>query len=91
MRLSEADPWGKLIAAKLRTIAVSNGAVAIDPVDYMCQLGLCPTLADDGLPRYCDGSHLSPDYVRNQITFLDSIMLIEEVYKPQITRITQIN
>jgi peptidoglycan/LPS O-acetylase OafA/YrhL len=75
MRLSEVDPWGKRIAAKLRSVADSHGAVAIDPVDYICPDGDCPTLAHDGLPRYGDESHLRPNYVRQELSFLDDIVL----------------
>jgi peptidoglycan/LPS O-acetylase OafA/YrhL len=77
LRLSEVDPWAKGIGAKLRNIAASHGAVAIDPTDYICRLGDCPTLADDGLPLYCDGSHLRSGYVREQVRFLDDIVLTD--------------
>ena len=77
LRLSEVDPWAKGIGARLRNIAASHGAVAIDPTDYICRLGDCPTLADDGLPLYCDGSHLRSGYVREQVRFLDDIVLTD--------------
>jgi hypothetical protein len=77
MRLSDVDPWGKPIAAKLKSIAESHGAVAIDPVNYICPLGDCPTLAKDGLPRYCDDRHLRPNYVRQELSFLDDIVLTD--------------
>lgn len=79
LRLSEVDPWEKAIAAKLRSIADSQGAVAIDPIDYICHLGDCPTLANDGLPIYCDNSHLRSGYVRDQVTFLDDIVLTDNL------------
>ena len=90
MRLSEVDPWGRPIAAKLRSIALSNGAVPIDPVDYICHSEDCPTLAEDGLPMYCDGSHLRSDYVRNQITFLDDIVLKNNTpVSPALARVSE--
>jgi len=41
-------------------IAASSGAKTIDPLPYLCNAAECPTLAEDGLPLYCDASHLDP-------------------------------
>jgi hypothetical protein len=62
------------IDSELTGIARMTDAKVIDPVDSICRKDFCPTLADDGMPIYNDNSHLRPDYVRNHITFLDSII-----------------
>lgn len=62
------------ITSRLRSIAHSTGAMAIDPVDYLCPQTLCPTFAADGLPIYRDIAHLRPSYVRDHVTFLDAIV-----------------
>jgi hypothetical protein len=72
---TEVDRWVKPIGTRLRAIANSTGAIAVDPVDYICSSVDCPTFADDGLPLYFDESHLRPDYVREHITYLDDILL----------------
>lgn len=64
------------LTSRLRAVAKSTGATAIDPVDYLCQDGRCPTLMDDGSPVYKDVSHLRPAYVREHVTFLDDIVSI---------------
>lgn len=64
----------KPIASRLAAIASSTGAMAIDPVRYLCHDGGCPTLTDDGLPTYMDYNHLRPSFVREHVTFLDAIV-----------------
>jgi hypothetical protein len=44
---------------------------------HICNVAECPTVAEDGLPLYCDDSHLRSSYVRAHITFLDDILLTE--------------
>src|SRR5262249_46170769 len=63
----------KPIALRLAQIAEATGAKAIDPIPFLCGEGDCPTFSD-GLPIYMDSGHLRPAYVREHITFLDSIV-----------------
>jgi peptidoglycan/LPS O-acetylase OafA/YrhL len=62
------------ITSRLLEIAKNTGATPIDPVGYLCREGACPTLMDDGSPVYKDATHLSPSYVREHATFLDTIV-----------------
>jgi len=75
---SEVDRWTKPIANKLLEIASSAGAIAVDPMNSFCSVSECPTFADDGLPIYFDESHLRPDYVREHVTYLDDIVLLDK-------------
>ena len=63
--------------SRLKNVAQSSGATPIDPVDYICGESVCPTLTVDGAPIYSDGYHLGPSYVREHITFLDSIVSVQ--------------
>jgi hypothetical protein len=75
---------GKIAAAlnpitlKITKIARATGATAIDPVEYLCREADCPALADDGLPTHMDYNHLRPSYVREHVTFLDSLLFISD-------------
>jgi peptidoglycan/LPS O-acetylase OafA/YrhL len=61
--------------ARLRAIGEAAGAHIIDPVDYLCGVR-CPTMTADGWPVYRDEGHLNPEYVRNNVRFLDSIVTL---------------
>jgi peptidoglycan/LPS O-acetylase OafA/YrhL len=74
---SDVDVDLEPLSFRLASIASSQGAVPIKPVDYLCQKSYCPTLADDGMPVYTDNSHLRPAYVREHATFLDPIVSIQ--------------
>ena len=71
---AKVDAVTKPIAWRLVQIAEATGAKAIDPISFLCGEGDCPTFSDDGLPIYMDSGHLRPAYVREHITFLDSIV-----------------
>jgi hypothetical protein len=86
---SEVEQLIKPINAKLMDIAASTGATTIDPLPYLCTAAECPTLAEDGLPLYCDASHLRSGYVRAHITFLDEILLTEKT--PATSDIAQVS
>jgi hypothetical protein len=62
------------IASRLSEIANSAGASTLNPVDYICRPQICPTLDADGLSVYTDDSHLRSAFVREHVTFLDSII-----------------
>src|SRR5262245_2558208 len=71
---ADVDKTLKPIASRLKDIARSSGATAIDPSEYICGETYCPTLAEDHMPVYTDESHLRPAFVRDHITFLDAII-----------------
>jgi peptidoglycan/LPS O-acetylase OafA/YrhL len=71
----EVDRSVKESAETISGVARATGAIAIDPIQYICPDGDCPTLANDGLPIFTDSSHLRAAYVREQVTFLDEIVL----------------
>ena len=48
----------------LRTLAVANGATAIDPFETFCNDGICPVLDAAGDPLYLDSNHPRNSYVR---------------------------
>ncbi|MFT8719963.1 MAG: acyltransferase family protein [Acetobacter sp.] len=59
----------------LRAIAQQAGAGVIDPYPDICgSTPLCSVLDADGEPKYADMSHLRPNFVRNNIHFLDFIL-----------------
>ena len=62
------------LTSRLQEIAKSTGAVLIDPIDFICRDGACPTLMADGSPIYRDQSHLRPAFVREFATFIDDIV-----------------
>jgi peptidoglycan/LPS O-acetylase OafA/YrhL len=62
-------------SSRVTQVAKSTGATIIDPVPFVCHNDYCPTLADDGLPVYTDNSHLRAAFVREHITFLDSMIV----------------
>ena len=63
------------LKSKLIEVAQRAGAGLIDPFDELCRETLCSTVDADGEPIYKDGAHLRPSYVRENIHFLDDIVL----------------
>lgn len=51
--------------------AAHAGAIVINPMDSMCQDGLCPVVTSDGEPVFKDSSHIRPSYVRRYARFID--------------------
>jgi peptidoglycan/LPS O-acetylase OafA/YrhL len=70
----KVDAEIKPMASRLTEIAQATGAEVIDPVNYLCGNGNCPTFTGDGMPIYMDAGHLRPGYVRDHVTFLDAIV-----------------
>jgi peptidoglycan/LPS O-acetylase OafA/YrhL len=74
-------PGGKMAAAAnptnlaLSKIAAATGAITLDPVHHLCRENDCPALTDDGLPTHMDYNHLRPAYVRENVTFLDPLVV----------------
>ena len=62
---------------RLRHIASGAGAIIIDPLPAMCANGVCPALADDGMPIYSDGVHIRASYVRKFASFVDPALKLE--------------
>ncbi len=59
----------------LRAIAKRTGAVVLDAFPDVCGTGDgCLPLSGDGEPKYSDGSHLRPVFVRQHIHFLDDLL-----------------
>lgn len=50
------------------------GATVIDPLQYLCSNGLCPSADEQGEPMYKDAAHLRPTYVRAKVTYLDEVL-----------------
>jgi SGNH domain (fused to AT3 domains) len=63
------------IVDRLKGIAARAGAHVIDPVATLCGRERCPLTTVDGLPMYRDGSHLNPDFARDQVRYLDEIFV----------------
>lgn len=63
------------VDSQLRRVAAEVGATVIDPLDYLCNPLHCPVVSNDGKSLYRDLWHLRPSYVRNDVTFLDEVVL----------------
>lgn len=63
------------INSRLRQVARETGTVVIDPTPSLCDEATCPAVTSAGDPVYRDSNHLSPAYVRNNVRFLDNIVL----------------
>lgn len=55
---------------RLRGLARRSGAVIVDPLDYQCNLSVCPTTTTEGVPLYSDSNHMRPFFVR-ELDYLD--------------------
>jgi hypothetical protein len=61
--------------AQLREIAQRTGATPLDVVPDICSEGdSCLPLFDGGEPKFSDGMHLRPIFVRRHLHFLDFLM-----------------
>jgi peptidoglycan/LPS O-acetylase OafA/YrhL len=59
----------------LRTVAQHTGAKVLDPYPDLCGNGDgCPPLFDAGEPKFSDGMHLRPIFVRGHLHFLDFLL-----------------
>jgi peptidoglycan/LPS O-acetylase OafA/YrhL len=59
---------------RVEKIAVESGATVINPIDFLCNDKVCPTVTDDGRPRYMDAYHLRGSFVRDSVRYLDGIV-----------------
>lgn len=61
--------------AKLRVVAEHTGATLLDPVSDVCGTGKdCPPFFGAGEPKFSDGMHLRPVFVREHLLFLDFLL-----------------
>ncbi len=61
--------------AKLRTVAEHTGAIILDPFPDVCGIGEnCSPLFGAGEPKFSDGMHLRPVFVRKHLQFLDFLL-----------------
>jgi peptidoglycan/LPS O-acetylase OafA/YrhL len=79
--VESAVPVGLLLAdmasvnAKLRQVAERTGATIVDPLPDICGSGGdCSPFFGAGEPKFSDGTHLRPVFVRDHIHFLDSLL-----------------
>jgi len=59
----------------LQKIAKDSGATLLHPEDFLCDEKECMATNKEGDPVYFDSLHLRANYVKNNVTFLDSVML----------------
>lgn len=64
---------GEPIRSRVQKIAQGAGAEVIDPIEYLCDHGICPALSADGTPVYNDYDHLSLDTLLHRVRYLDFI------------------
>jgi hypothetical protein len=61
--------------AKLRSVGAQTGAVLLDPFPDICGTAdSCSPFFDGDEPKFSDGMHLRPKFVRDHITFLDFLL-----------------
>ena len=65
----------KPIESKLRKVAEETGAIVIDPLQSLCDETSCPPFDAAGKSMYRDLWHLRPSYVRQNVKFLDAILM----------------
>lgn len=63
------------VISKLKEVAHRSGAIILDPIDFLCDSLICPSLTKDGEPIYRDGSHIRPFFAREHVFFLDETIL----------------
>lgn len=65
----------KTTDSRLRDIAARTGAALLDPVPDICGDGEgCSPFFGAGEPKYIDGMHLRPIFVREHLHFLDGLL-----------------
>ena len=63
------------VDAKLRTVAEQTGATLLDPLPDVCGNGEgCSPFFGAGEPKFADGMHLRPIFVREHLRFLDILL-----------------
>ncbi|EHB6897692.1 acyltransferase family protein [Escherichia coli] len=59
---------------QLINAARDGGAEIIEPVKFLCNDNICPSMSPQHKAMYKDGAHLRPSYVRESVTYLDKTM-----------------
>lgn len=60
---------------RLRGVATATGATLLDPVPDVCGTGAgCSPFFENAEPKYSDGVHLRPAFVREHLHFLDFLL-----------------
>ncbi|MDA9538521.1 hypothetical protein ACM41_20610 [Bradyrhizobium sp. CCBAU 21362] len=79
--VGEGVPIAELRAAygfadyKLRRVSAVTGAILLDPLPDVCGAGSdCSAFFEDAKPKYSDGVHLRPAFVREHLHFLDFLL-----------------
>jgi len=62
--------YGELLS-KLKAVGQNAGAQVIDPADFLCPNGICPSVEKDQSPRYKDMAHLRASFVRDHASYVD--------------------
>ena len=63
------------INADLKEVAKNNNVIVIDPMDFLCNDDLCPSVDSKNEPIYKDSGHLRPRFVREYAKFIDATVL----------------
>jgi peptidoglycan/LPS O-acetylase OafA/YrhL len=61
--------------APLEAAAKRAGAIVIDPMQSLCDTGVCQAVSADGKPIYRDEFHLRSSYIRDHVRYLDAAVL----------------
>lgn len=69
--LSQIGPLNSII----REIAEHSGAIVVDPVEWLCGEVVCPAITSSNQPVYRDQWQMNSYYIREQVSFLDDILL----------------
>ena len=69
------DRYG-FIRERLKEVANKSGAEVIDPVEYLCDKSMCYALTQYGEPIYKDECHIRASFSRQNVHFLDKILMV---------------
>ncbi len=64
------------IQKRLLSVAAAAGVSTVDPLQFLCDASICPTVFDRGKPMYKDVAHLRSSFVRMHVKFLDAVILL---------------
>ncbi|WP_156898140.1 acyltransferase family protein [Methylocapsa acidiphila] len=69
------------LKVRLKSLAASVGAKFIEPLDFLCSDGRCPTIDEHSVPYFRDQSHFRTTAVRSaRFQFLDDALGLASVY-----------
>ena len=61
----------KAIRTTLVNLAIKNGAIVIDPINYLCPENKCPVFDSEGNPLYRDEVHMRASYAKSSAVYID--------------------